>query len=73
MQHSPNPCRNMNHGRSGVTINFCPECGQKFQGIKAMSCGSEKHMAYRKRRLAFCIDCGGNLKTDSARGANGKR
>jgi hypothetical protein len=58
---NPNPCRNMNHGRSNTSINFCPECGGKFTSQKSMACGAQKHMGYRKQRFNFCIDCGGSL------------
>lgn len=56
-----NPCKNLNHGRSNTTINFCPECGGKFAPQKSLMCGSDKHTGYRKQRFNFCIDCGGNL------------
>ncbi|HVK61990.1 MAG TPA: hypothetical protein VM432_10585 [Bdellovibrionales bacterium] len=61
MNIRPNPCKNLNHGRSNVSIGFCPECGERFDSKKSLMCNTQKHMDYRKQRFVFCIDCGGKL------------
>lgn len=57
-KYGRNPCRNLNHGRAGVTINYCPDCGMKFEGRSASTCNSKKHGEFRKQRFTFCLDCG---------------
>lgn len=65
---TPNPCRNLNHGRSNISINYCPECGERFDNQKVMVCGSQKHTGYRKQRFNFCIDCGNKLAVAHGKG-----
>jgi hypothetical protein len=48
----------MNHGRANVPINYCPECGLRFQSTAHGSCNMQKHTGYRKQRFGFCLDCG---------------
>lgn len=73
MNHPHLPCRNLNHGRANVSVNFCPECGQRFasrgQGISSSStCDAQKHMDYRKQRLNFCMNCGAKLQREDSHG-----
>ena len=60
----------MNHGRSNTPINYCPECGQRFQSSATGSCSAHKHMDLRRQRLSYCTDCGCKLGEGAL---NGKR
>jgi hypothetical protein len=51
-------CANYNHGKSVVTINFCPGCGQKFKSSIPNSCNDEIHRKQRKQRSLYCTSCG---------------
>lgn len=61
MRNGRPPCRNLNHGRMNVAINFCPECGERFDSRAKASCSTQKHGDFRKQRFAFCMDCGAKL------------
>ncbi len=58
-------CPNLNHGRSLITIKYCPNCGEKFNSFTHGHCNEEKHRTRRKERYFFCIDCGKNLKENN--------
>lgn len=51
-------CRNLNHGRMNVPINYCPECGMRFVSKSVAPCSVEHHAGYRRQRFKFCLDCG---------------
>jgi len=55
-------CPNDNHGRSVVTVRFCPNCGVVVnKNILAIGCHPEKHARMRRVRNAYCVDCGQGL------------
>ena len=55
-------CRNFNHGRMNVSIQYCPVCGEKFNSGGARSfCGAESHKSKLKNRDIYCCDCGEKL------------
>ena len=55
-------CNNDNHGRSVVTIRFCPNCGAVVnEKIFARGCLPEKHARMRRARSTYCVDCGEGL------------
>jgi len=55
-------CSNDNHGRSVVTVRFCPTCGAVVNDrILARGCALEKHTRMRRVRKAYCVDCGQGL------------
>lgn len=55
-------CANDNHGRTMVTIRFCPNCGVAVnRNIRATGCPEEKHARSRRDRNTFCVDCGKEL------------
>lgn len=51
-------CRNLNHGRLNVPINYCPDCGARFASRPTATCSSQHHADFRRQRYKFCIDCG---------------
>lgn len=55
-------CSNMNHGRSGVTVRFCPSCGEVVNNALKKTCDETKHAIRRKDRHMFCVDCGKKLR-----------
>ncbi len=55
-------CVNLNHGRTNVSIRYCPMCGEIVnEDISAGACSEDKHAAGRRRGSAFCMDCGKKL------------
>jgi len=54
-------CRNLNHGRINVPVNYCPECGARFAAHAIANCSSQHHADFRRQRFKFCIDCGAKL------------
>ena len=55
-------CPNDNHGRSVVTVRFCPNCGVVVnKRILAIGCPPEKHARMRRVRNTYCVDCGQGL------------
>ena len=55
-------CPNDNHGRSVVTVRFCPNCGLVVNGsILARGCLADKHARMRRVRNTYCVDCGVQL------------
>jgi hypothetical protein len=55
-------CPNDNHGRSVVTVRFCPNCGVVVnKSILAKGCDPEKHARRRRVRNTYCVDCGQGL------------
>jgi hypothetical protein len=52
-------CANDNHGRSVVTVRFCPTCGGLLNGkILARGCSEETHARMRRAQSAYCVHCG---------------
>ena len=61
-------CPNDNHGRSVVTVRFCPDCGVVVnQSILARGCSLEKHARRRRVRNIYCVDCGQGLVQERSR------
>lgn len=56
-------CKNMNHGRSNVSVRHCPNCGEIVNKKASGQCDEKLHAARRKERNAFCCDCGKKLRT----------
>lgn len=56
-------CKNMNHGRSNVTIRHCPNCGEVVSKTANGRCDETLHAARRKERNLYCCDCGKKLRT----------
>jgi hypothetical protein len=55
-------CPNDNHGRSVVTVRFCPNCGVVVnKSILARGCSPERHARMRRVRNTYCVDCGQGL------------
>lgn len=56
-----NSCRNFNHGRILVHIQYCPDCGERFNvATDIQHCTDVKHAEKRKSYI-FCSDCGESL------------
>lgn len=55
-------CKNFNHGRILVHIQYCPNCGERFN-VKTdiKHCTDITHNEKRKLRDCFCCDCGTTL------------
>lgn len=51
-------CKNLNHGRMMVSIQYCPDCGEKFKVQADRHCSDFNHAERRKSRDSFCCDCG---------------
>lgn len=51
----------MNHGRTNVSIRFCPNCGEELNPTLKSRCDNAKHAQLLKNRNAFCTDCGKKL------------
>ena len=64
MSKNKKPCPNYNHNRLHITINYCPQCGEKFNTSSKGSCDVESHRLRRKERNHYCWDCGKNLKIE---------
>jgi hypothetical protein len=55
-------CANDNHGRSVVTVRFCPGCGGGLNRNIAVKRGAaETHARLRRSRSTFCFNCGERL------------
>ncbi len=55
-------CPNDNHGRSVVTVRFCPNCGEIVNGkIPARTCSELEHAKRRRAQNTYCLDCGERL------------
>lgn len=55
-------CRNFNHGRSNVSIRYCPDCGEKINAAITTRCDEAKHAMRRKERSSYCCDCSKKLR-----------
>jgi hypothetical protein len=61
-------CPNDNHGRSVVTVRFCPNCGVVLNAnILGARCPEHVHARARRSRNTFCVDCGDRLIKDDPR------
>jgi hypothetical protein len=57
-----NNCINLNHGRVGVPVRFCPMCGEVVNGtISSMRCDEAEHATMRRKMNKYCVDCGEQL------------
>jgi hypothetical protein len=57
------PCPNLNHRRTTVTIRHCPHCGDVLNArIAVQSCREEHHTQQRRRQSMYCVDCGLQLR-----------
>lgn len=52
-------CKNFNHGRMLVSIQYCSDCGEKFKvQADSKNCTEFIHDDKRKNQKSFCCDCG---------------
>lgn len=57
------PCPNLNHRRTTVTIRHCPHCGAVLNArLDVPSCREEYHAQQRRRQSMYCVDCGLQLR-----------
>ncbi len=55
-------CPNDNHGRTIVTVRYCPNCGEIVNGkIPIGTCSEEQHAKRRRTQSAYCTGCGRGL------------
>ena len=55
-------CPNDNHGRSVVTVRYCPNCGETVnEKIPVGTCSEESHLRSRRAQYTYCMDCGAEL------------
>ena len=55
----PNPCTNLNHRRSDAPVGHCPDCGGLVnRAFHRAGCPEAEHDSARRRRSAFCVNCG---------------
>lgn len=53
-----NSCKNFNHGRILVSIQYCPDCGERFNvATDNKDCSVDSHLEKAKKYI-FCCDCG---------------
>lgn len=61
-------CANDNHGRTIVTVRFCPSCGSVVNArIPVGACRADKHAGMRRTRSTYCVDCGDALAVAGSR------
>lgn len=55
-------CKNFNHGRTNVSIRYCPSCGEIVNArVSKKVCKREEHERRRKEKDRYCLDCGMQL------------
>lgn len=59
-------CKNYNHTRILVQVQYCPNCGERFNvHTDIKNCTETIHAERRKNKDSFCCDCGLDLKLAS--------
>jgi len=56
-------CTNLNHRRADAPVRACPQCGEVVNArLLTKACAEAAHVAKRRNRDVFCVDCGLRLR-----------